>query len=83
MHVGNLADAFSCTRLLQRSKHEPMVSIFVATLVDQYSGMLAFKSTVSTRWHNNVEAPEVSAILESTRGMPCEIELQQKGQGQM
>lgn len=68
-------------RLLQWSKHEPIVAIFVAIFVDRYSVMLAFKSTLATQWHINIEAPEVSAIFDSTKSIPYEIEMQQAGQG--
>lgn len=78
---GDLADAFDDDRLLQWSKHEPIVAIFVAVFVDLYSVMLAFKSTLATQWHINVEAPEVSAIFESTKSIPYEIEMQQAVQG--
>lgn len=55
--------------------------MFVGMMIDQYAGTMAIKNTTSTRWHVNVDIPEIKARLERVKSVPYEIELRNPGQG--
>lgn len=61
------------------SEREPIL-IFVEIMVDQNAGAMAFENTYSTRWHINVDIPEMKATLERVKNIPYEIELRKVGQ---
>lgn len=72
---GKFAESFDGDTLHEWSKNEPVVILFVGVMVDQYAGTLAFKNTSPSRWHINVNIPEMKAMVERTTGMPYQIEL--------
>lgn len=64
---GSFATGFGADMLCNLSKREPVLVLFVGTMVDRYVGTLAMKNMNSTRWHVNVDIPQMKATLESER----------------
>lgn len=56
------------------SNEEPIVVLFVSMTVGQYSGLLSFMSTSTTRWYVNAPIPEIAEVRERSSHLPSRIE---------
>ncbi|KAM0906765.1 hypothetical protein ACQ4PT_016570 [Festuca glaucescens] len=73
---GGHAENFDADSIQRASVNQPMVALFVAMTVGQFSGMLAFKSTSATKWYINIDIPEMVAARHATRDYAHHIEWQ-------
>lgn len=77
---GKFADTLDADRLQRWSSDEPVVILFVGMSVDEFSGTLAFKSTLATRWYINPTIPETTTILERATTSSYQIEVRNNAQ---